>query len=181
MHKFLTVEIMWGGFYIWFYVISKIYRESILTRFSNQLTRIGFQELGSLSKCLWPCVDLKISPFRSNVKHWDFTGWCFALRGISWARWLLLSASVVLSLICLILATESFKISEGEIQIFEDTWISFRLFQQYCCKFSEKITTVYDPWSFSFQKKTLNPFIFSRKNSPNPRLERDESHDLPFS
>ena len=102
-------------------------------------------------------------------------------RGISWARWLLLSASVVLSLICLILATESFKISEGEIQIFEDTWISFRLFQQYCCKFSEKITTVYDPWSFSFQKKTPNPFISSRKNSPNPRLERDESQDLPFS
>jgi len=52
------------------------------------------QELGSLSKCLWPCI--------------------------SWARWLLLSASVVLSLICLILATESFKISEGEIQIFEE-------------------------------------------------------------
>ena len=77
MHKFLTVEIMWGGFYTWFYVlISKIYRESILTRFSNQLTRIGFQELGSFgSKCLWPCVDLKISNFRSNVKHWDFTGW----------------------------------------------------------------------------------------------------------
>lgn len=107
------------------------------------------------------------------------------MRGISWARWLLLSASVVLSLICLILATESFKISEGEIQIFEDTWISFRLFQQYCCKFSEKITTVYDPWSFSFQKKLQILSFFRGKihqirvwNAMNPTICHFRKEDL---
>ena len=77
-------------------------------------------------------------------------------RGISWARWLLLSASVVLSLICLILATDSFKISEGEIQIFEDTWRFFR-FQQNCCKF----------W-----KNHNCSFFHCKKQSPNPRFMR---------
>ena len=93
-HINIVKKLMWGWFCIWFYaLISKIHRESIITRFSNQLTRIGFQELGCFgSKCLWPCVDLKIcqfsrfqnqceTPFKASPGHvgscW-VPPWCWA-------------------------------------------------------------------------------------------------------
>jgi hypothetical protein len=43
--------------------------------------------------------------------------------GISTLRWFLLVSSLLISIISLILGVQSFRVSEGEIQIFEDAWL----------------------------------------------------------